>query len=82
MALTLTWISTDNITAGILAVKYRKGNRYPITVMFAEQCKVARIPCTSTKASEGHYPSSLYVLIIFTVVFILLNQFPEMREKL
>lgn len=63
MALTLTLISTDSLTAGILTVVYCKGSHYSVTFMFAEQCKVAQIPCASTKASEGHYPFLLYILM-------------------
>lgn len=62
MALTLTLMSTDSVTAGILTAEQCKGNPYPETAMFAEQSRVAQIHCASTKASEGHCPPLLYVV--------------------
>lgn len=93
MALALTLMSTDSVTAGILTAEQRKGSPYPETAMFAEQCRVAQIHCASAKAPEGHYPPLLYVVAskfaqqiyhcihyIVSSVFIIVNQIPETRE--
>lgn len=77
--MTLTLISIDNITSGILTVDYCKG-KHPVTVpLELSSARLLRYLVLQPKVPKGTVPSHCVKFRMINTMVKILNQFLEMR---